>query len=205
MSTGVTTVRCFHSGLFSFGGVSSGLEQQQRRPLPAAETGRSCWGSVLIFQSPAKGLRKNQQTQPVRRRTSGSVSNQPSGLLLSPRVPIFRNVYRGDYCPAGEYDFNFAFGATAFAERSVAMKAPVGLLSGRAVCVSRWRGFAPTSSAERSKRIFTGRGVTANRQLTRSATVSERNKRCKCHFPLRPLCENATPGRPQSARRCSIL
>ena len=36
------------------------------------------------------------------------------------------------------------------------MKAPVGLLSGRAVCVSRWRGFAPTSSAERSKRIFTG-------------------------------------------------
>ena len=52
----------------------------------------------------------------------------------------------------------FAFGATAFAERSVAIKAPVGLLSGRAVCVSRWRGFAPTSSAERSKRIFTGRG-----------------------------------------------
>ena len=52
--------------------------------------------------------------------------------------------------------FNFAFGATAFAERSVAMKAQVGLLSGRAVCVSRWRGVAPTSSAGRSKRIFTG-------------------------------------------------
>ena len=31
----------------------------------------------------------------------------------------------------------------------VAMKAPVGLSSGRAVCVSRWRGFAPTSSAAR--------------------------------------------------------
>ena len=28
-----------------------------------------------------------------------------------------------------------------------AIKAPVGLLSGRAVCISRWRGFAPTSSA----------------------------------------------------------
>ena len=27
-----------------------------------------------------------------------------------------------------------------------AMKAPVGLLSGRAVCVSRWRGVAPTSA-----------------------------------------------------------
>ena len=38
---------------------------QQRRPQPAAETGRSCWGRVLIFQSPAKGLRKNQLTQPV--------------------------------------------------------------------------------------------------------------------------------------------
>ena len=44
----------------------------------------------------------------------------------------------------------------------VAMKAPVGLLSGRAVCVSRWRGFVPTSSAERSKRIFTGGVVKAS-------------------------------------------
>ena len=57
------------------------------------------------------------------------------------------HIQRNDY-------FYFAFGVTAFAERSVAMKAPVGLLSGRAVCVSRWRGFAPTSSAERSKRYF---------------------------------------------------
>ena len=28
---------------------------QQRRPQPAAETGRSCWDRVLIFQSHAKG------------------------------------------------------------------------------------------------------------------------------------------------------
>ena len=63
---------------------------------------------------------------------------------------------------SGKNILNFAFGATAFAERSGAMKAPVGLLSGRAVCVSRWRGFAPTSSAERSKRIFTGGVVAAN-------------------------------------------
>ena len=41
------------------------LEQQRRRPPPAAETGSRGWDSVLIFQSPAKGLRKNQQTQPV--------------------------------------------------------------------------------------------------------------------------------------------
>ena len=47
-----------------FGG-GTGLEQQRRRPPPAAETGSRGWDSVLIFQSPAKGLRKNQQTQPV--------------------------------------------------------------------------------------------------------------------------------------------
>ena len=63
---------------------------------------------------------------------------------------------------SGKIILYFAFGATAFAERSVAIKAPVGLLSGRAVCVSRWRGFAPTSSAERSKRIFTGRVMEGN-------------------------------------------
>ena len=38
------------------------------------------------------------------------------------------------------------WGWTAFAKRSGAMKAPVGLLSGSAVCDSRWRGFAPTSA-----------------------------------------------------------
>ena len=37
------------------------------------------------------------------------------------------------------------WGGTAFAKRSEAMKAPVGLLSGSAVCDSRWRGVAPTS------------------------------------------------------------
>ena len=38
------------------------------------------------------------------------------------------------------------WGETAFAQRSGAMKAPVGLLSGSAVCDSRWRGVAPTSA-----------------------------------------------------------
>ena len=38
------------------------------------------------------------------------------------------------------------WGWTAFANRSAAMKAPVGLLSGSAVCDSRWRGVAPTSA-----------------------------------------------------------
>ena len=51
------------------------------------------------------------------------------------------------------YNFQFAihvpgrvWGGTAFAKRSEAMKAPVGLLSGSAVCDSRWRGVAPTSA-----------------------------------------------------------
>ena len=68
---------------------------------------------------------------------------------------------------SGNNIYIFAFGATAFAERSAAMKAPVGLLSGRAVCVSRWRGVAPTSSAERSKRYFHGRGRGGKRHLQR--------------------------------------
>ena len=38
------------------------------------------------------------------------------------------------------------WGGTALAKRSAAMKAPVGLLSGSAVCDSRWRGVAPTSA-----------------------------------------------------------
>ena len=38
------------------------------------------------------------------------------------------------------------WGGTAFAKRSAAMKAPVGLLSGSAVCDSRWRSVAPTSA-----------------------------------------------------------
>ena len=40
------------------------------------------------------------------------------------------------------------WGGTAFAKCSAAMKAPVGLLSDRTVCVSRWRDFAPTSSMQ---------------------------------------------------------
>ena len=54
---------------------------QRRRPQPAAETGRSCWGRVLIFQSPAKGLQKNQQTQPVRPLTARfRCGSQPVGM-----------------------------------------------------------------------------------------------------------------------------
>ena len=46
------------------------------------------------------------------------------------------HLQRNDY-------FYFAFGATAFAERSVAMKAPVGLLSGRTVLRSKMEGPCP--------------------------------------------------------------
>ena len=53
------------------------------------------------------------------------------------------------------YNFQFAihvpgrvWGGTAFAKRSEAMKAPVGLLSGSAVCDSRWRGVAPTGTSQ---------------------------------------------------------
>ena len=84
----------------SFGKHSSmrirGLEQQQRRPLPAAETGRSCWGRVLLFQSPVKGLRKNQQTQPARPCRTVPQAINPVGLLLVRGSWTRRNVYRED-------------------------------------------------------------------------------------------------------------
>ena len=64
MSTKKDAARPFGLGAF-FVVDGTGLEQQRRRPPPAAETGSRGWDSVLIFQSPAKGLRKNQQTQPV--------------------------------------------------------------------------------------------------------------------------------------------
>ena len=55
------------------------------------------------------------------------------------------------------YNFQFAihvpgrvWGGTAFAKRCGAMKAPVGLLSGSAVCDSRWRGVAPTGTPNKS-------------------------------------------------------
>mgnify|MGYP006953920789 FL=1 len=69
---------------------------QQRRPQPAAETGRSCWGRVLIFQSPAKGLQKNQQTQPVRPCAAGQAIS-PAGCCLargSQRVGMSNNRLR---------------------------------------------------------------------------------------------------------------
>ena len=87
-------------------------------------------------------------------------------LAAAPTTPpCFRRWRRSSSLLAmfsGKIIFNFAF-----AERSAAMKAPVGLLSGRAVCVSRWRGVAPTSSAERSKRYFHRGGRKGKRHLQR--------------------------------------
>ena len=61
-----------------------------------------------------------------------TVSNQPSGLLLSPRVPTIRNVYRGPFhqlfsaadffCVGAQWDENRA------AVRSTVSNQPSGLL-----------------------------------------------------------------------------
>ena len=78
-----------------------GLEQQQRRPQPAAETGRSCWGRVLIFQSPAKGMQKNQQTQPVRRRAAPQAKPQRGFAGLSFRTDDIGVAVGDEYKGAG--------------------------------------------------------------------------------------------------------
>ena len=80
----------------------TGLEQQRRRPPPAAETGSRGWGRVLIFQSPAKGLRKNQQTQPVQapavRFRQGS-----QRLGMSTKKDAARLIRVRSFCFGGQY------------------------------------------------------------------------------------------------------
>ena len=54
------------------------------------------------------------------------------------------------------YSFPAGFGAGTPQQDRVceATNAPVGISSGRTVCVSRWRGFAPTSSEKRLLRAI---------------------------------------------------
>ena len=90
----------------------TGLEQQRRRPPPAAETGSRGWGRVLIFQSPAKGLRKNQQTQPVQapavRFRQGS-----QRIGMSTKKDAARLIRVGSFCFGGRYRARTAAEATA--------------------------------------------------------------------------------------------
>ena len=73
-----------------------------------------------------------------------------------------------------------------------AMKAPVGLLSGRAVCVSRWRGFAPTSSAGFSEsRIKT---IPLSMRRANAERIFNR-KLLKCfHYKPKPPCRGLRGG-----------
>ena len=101
MSTKKDTARPFGLGTF-FVVDGTGLEQQRRRPPPAAETGSRGWGRVLIFQSPAKGLRKNQQTQPVQapavRFRQGS-----QRIGMSTKKDAARLIRVGSFCFGGRY------------------------------------------------------------------------------------------------------
>ena len=73
------------------------------------------------------------------------------------------------------------------------MKAPVGLLSGRAVCVSRWRGFAPTSSADAPLSHFHGWGRNGKRHLQRLLPAEAAALR---RIPLQALRASSPKGEP---------
>ena len=79
------------------------------------------------------------------------------------------------------------WGGTAFAQRSGAMKAPVGLLSGSAVCDSRWRGVAPTSATPtRSLRKCSRIEEVKSRWSTRFSRIENLWSRDgSCPLPLR--------------------
>ena len=79
------------------------------------------------------------------------------------------------------------WGWTAFAQRSAAMKAPVGLLSGSAVYDSRWRGVAltsaaPTRSLRKCRRIAE---VKSRRDTTFSRIENLWPRDGSCPLPLR--------------------
>ena len=85
------------------------------------------------------------------------------------------------------------WGGAAFAKRSGAMKAPVGLLSGSAVCESRWRGVAPTSatptrSLRKCRRIVEVKSR-MDRKFSRIENLWPRDGSC----PL-PLRSKSFPG-----------
>ena len=79
------------------------------------------------------------------------------------------------------------WGGTAFAKRSAAIKAPVGLLSGSAVCDSRWRGVAPTSATPtRSLRKCRRIGEVKSRWSTTFSRIENLWPRDgSCPLPLR--------------------
>ena len=79
------------------------------------------------------------------------------------------------------------WGGTAFAQRSGAMKAPVRLLSGSAVCDSRWRGVAPTSATPtRSLRKCSRIEEVKSRWSTRFSRIENLWSRDgSCPLPLR--------------------
>ena len=85
------------------------------------------------------------------------------------------------------------WGGTAFAKRSAAMKAPVGLLSGSAVCDSRWRGVAPTSatptrSLRKCRRIVEVKSR-MDRKFSRIENLWPRDGSCPLPLRLKPFLD----------------
>ena len=75
--------------------------------------------------------------------------------------------------------------------RSAAMKAPVGLLSGSAVCDSRWRGVAPTSatptrSLRKCRRIAEVKSR-MDRKFSRIENLWPRDGSCPLPLRLKPF------------------
>ena len=86
------------------------------------------------------------------------------------------------------------WGWTAFAKRSAAMKAPVGLLSGSAVCDSRWRGVAPTSatptrSLRKCRRIVEVKSR-MDRKFSRIENLWPRDGSCPLPLRSKPFLGN---------------
>ena len=101
-------------------------------------------------------------------------SNMPLCYLAIPSRSLRRD--GADLKGFGISQQAFCRAKFAFAQRSGAMKAPVGLLSDRTVCDNRWRGFAPTSSAHDAQNADNARKNTAFPPVCKKCAEPQKTK-----------------------------
>ena len=103
------------------------------------------------------------QLHPTILKTRNAIGRETGARVRLPDAPPYSS-YSNPILYEKGFGYFFVYGRFAFA---TATNTPVGCLSNRTVCVSRWRGFAPTSSATRVRRA-----VNEQRQGITMAVVS---------------------------------
>ena len=101
----------------------------------------------FLFVADLQQIEHNQRIIALKIKKSSCITRRGSGVRV-PNSPPYSSYPNPILYEKGSGTF-FVYRRFAFA---TATNTPVGCLSNRTVCVSRWRGFAPTSSAARVRR-----------------------------------------------------